>query len=83
MGWVQAQELFGQLDLEFDVPFNQFAFTGVPFKTSAKIIPCVNCLVSLLRPPPMRARLVAVARFGMTERTAVQRLLQTSAVASC
>lgn len=80
MGWAQAQELFGQLDLEFDVPFNQFAFTGVPFKTSAKIIPCVNCLVSPPRPPPLHTRLVGVACFAgasvkATQGPAVQRLL--------
>lgn len=51
---MQAQDLFGDLDLEFDVPFTQFAFQGVPFKTSAKIIPCVNCLVS--RPPAPRTQ---------------------------
>ena len=43
---------FRNLDLEFDIPFRELGFTGVPNKTSALLIPTVNCLVELVEQPP-------------------------------
>eukprot|EP00898_Chlorokybus_atmophyticus_P001471 jgi/Chlat1/2324/Chrsp17S02801 len=42
---------YKQLDLEFDVPFRDLGFNGVPYKSSAFCIPTVNCLVELIEQP--------------------------------
>ncbi|MCO5601625.1 hypothetical protein L7F22_055748 [Adiantum nelumboides] len=47
--WEQPQ--FKDLDLEFDVPFRELGFHGVPHKASAFIVPTVNCLVELIEQP--------------------------------
>eukprot|EP00249_Psilotum_nudum_P024634 c29245_g1_i1 orf=537-3725(+) len=47
--WEQQQ--FTDLDLEFDVPFRELGFHGVPHKSSAFIVPTVNCLVELIEQP--------------------------------
>lgn len=47
--WEQPQ--FKDLDLEFDVPFRELGFHGVPHKASAFIVPSVNCLVELIEQP--------------------------------
>ncbi|KAH7278395.1 hypothetical protein KP509_38G039200 [Ceratopteris richardii] len=47
--WDQPQ--FKDLDLEFDVPFRELGFHGVPHKASAFIVPTVNCLVELIEQP--------------------------------
>uniref|UniRef100_A0A0D6QWA7 FACT complex subunit n=1 Tax=Araucaria cunninghamii TaxID=56994 RepID=A0A0D6QWA7_ARACU len=38
-------------ELEFDIPFRELGFHGVPFKASAFIVPTVNCLVELIETP--------------------------------
>ena len=38
-------------ELEFDIPFRELGFHGVPFKASAFIVPTVNCLVELVESP--------------------------------
>ncbi|KAH9319247.1 hypothetical protein KI387_021016, partial [Taxus chinensis] len=38
-------------ELEFDIPFRELGFHGVPFKASAFIVPTVNCLVELVETP--------------------------------
>ncbi|GLJ05022.1 hypothetical protein SUGI_0009560 [Cryptomeria japonica] len=38
-------------ELEFDIPFRELGFHGVPFKASAFIVPTVNCLVELVELP--------------------------------
>ena len=35
------------LDLEFEVPFRELVFDGVPHRSAAKMMPTVNCLVEL------------------------------------
>lgn len=40
-----------ELDLEFDIPFRELGFHGVPNKSSAFIVPTVNCLVELIETP--------------------------------
>lgn len=37
--------------LEFDIPFRELGFQGVPHKTSSFVIPTVNCLVDLIEMP--------------------------------
>jgi len=40
-------------ELEFDVPFKDLSFTGVPYKENVRIMPTVHCLLSLEDNPPM------------------------------
>eukprot|EP01018_Ginkgo_biloba_P030029 Gb_09795 [translate_table: standard] len=40
-----------ELELEFDIPFRELGFHGVPHKASAFIVPTVNCLVELIETP--------------------------------
>ena len=40
-----------QKELEFDIPFRELAFPGVPYKTSSMVLPTVNCLVDLIETP--------------------------------
>lgn len=47
--WGQPQ--FSGLDLEFDQPLRELGFHGVPFKSSAYIIPSSTCLVELIETP--------------------------------
>uniref|UniRef100_A0A2N9E7B5 FACT complex subunit n=1 Tax=Fagus sylvatica TaxID=28930 RepID=A0A2N9E7B5_FAGSY len=47
--WGQPQ--FSGLDLEFDQPLRELGFHGVPFKSSAFIIPSSTCLVELIETP--------------------------------
>lgn len=42
---------FAEMELEFDIPFRELGFPGVPFKTSSFVIPTVNCLVDLVETP--------------------------------
>ena len=39
------------LELEFEVPFRELGFTGVPHRSAAFVIPTVNCLVELTEMP--------------------------------
>jgi hypothetical protein len=45
----RVQELwerdFSDIGLEFDVPFRELAFEGVPHRSTVKMLPTVNCLV--------------------------------------
>lgn len=42
---------FGDLSLEFEVPFRELGFHGVPHRTNSFIMPTVNCLVELTEMP--------------------------------
>jgi nucleosome binding factor SPN SPT16 subunit len=44
----QVEEL---KELEFDVPYRDLAFSGVPFKSNVTLIPTAFCLVSLIETP--------------------------------
>eukprot|EP00897_Mesotaenium_endlicherianum_P010392 jgi/Mesen1/9381/ME000610S08682 len=62
------------LDLEFDVPFRELGFHGVPYKSSAFIVPSVNCLVELIETPFMVISLsdieiVSLERVGLGQKT--------------
>lgn len=37
--------------LQFEVPYRELLFTGVPFKSNVSLLPTVNCLVSLVEMP--------------------------------
>ncbi len=39
------------LELEFEVPFRDLGFSGVPHRTTGFIMPTVNCLVELIEMP--------------------------------
>ncbi|KAK2661385.1 hypothetical protein Ddye_007918 [Dipteronia dyeriana] len=47
--WGQPQ--FSELDLEFDQPLRDLGFHGVPYKSSAFIVPTSSCLVELVEIP--------------------------------
>uniref|UniRef100_A0A7S0S408 FACT complex subunit n=1 Tax=Chlamydomonas leiostraca TaxID=1034604 RepID=A0A7S0S408_9CHLO len=51
----RVQELwekdFPDLHLEFDIPFRELGFPGVPHRSTAFIMPTVNCLVELVEVP--------------------------------
>ncbi|KAF3454725.1 hypothetical protein FNV43_RR05173 [Rhamnella rubrinervis] len=47
--WGQPQ--FSGLDLEFDQPLRELGFHGVPYKSSAFIVPSSTCLVELIETP--------------------------------
>ena len=37
------------MELEFEIPFRELGFSGVPHRTASNVMPTVNCLV---RPCP-------------------------------
>lgn len=51
----RVQELWERtrknLELEFDIPYKELAFQGVPYKESVNVMPSVGCLVSLVEQP--------------------------------
>lgn len=51
----QLQELwerdFSDLRLEWDIPFRELGFYGVPYRSTAFVLPTVNCLVELTEMP--------------------------------
>ncbi|CAN4117731.1 unnamed protein product [Withania somnifera] len=47
--WSQPQ--FRGLDLEFDQPLRELGFHGVPYKSSAFIVPTSSCMVELIETP--------------------------------
>ncbi|KAL5719018.1 DNA helicase [Ranunculus cassubicifolius] len=49
--WSQPQ--FRGLELEFDLPFRELGFHGVPHKSSTFIVPTPTCLVELLETPSL------------------------------
>lgn len=42
---------FGELEMEFETPFRQLGFSGVPHRSTAFVMPTVNCLVELIEHP--------------------------------
>jgi hypothetical protein len=55
-------------DLEFDIPFRELAFEGVPFRSTVNVLPTVNCLVELTEMPFLVCPLEEVSeREGETE----------------
>ena len=44
---------FPKLGLEFDSPYHDLAFDGVPFKSTVRILPTASCLVELTEYPPL------------------------------
>lgn len=44
---------FPNLGLEFDSPYHDLAFDGVPFKSTVRILPTASCLVELTEYPPL------------------------------
>lgn len=39
------------LNLEFEIPFRELGFHGVPHRSTAFVMPTVNCLVELVEVP--------------------------------
>ena len=42
---------YGDLNLEFEIPFRELGFHGVPARSTAFVMPTVNCLVELTEMP--------------------------------
>ncbi|KAF6251518.1 global transcription factor [Scenedesmus sp. NREL 46B-D3] len=42
---------FAELQLEFDIPFRELGFEGVPHRETVLVLPTVNCLVELSQMP--------------------------------
>ena len=49
------------LNLEFEIPFRELGFHGVPHKSTAFVMPTVNCLVELVESPATVVAMPAVA----------------------
>lgn len=49
------------LNLEFEIPFRELGFHGVPHKSTAFVMPTVNCLVELVEVPATVVAMPAVA----------------------
>mmetsp|Transcript_2232 Transcript_2232/g.3562 ORF Transcript_2232/g.3562 Transcript_2232/m.3562 type:complete len:816 (-) Transcript_2232:34-2481(-) len=46
----QVQQVSGE-KIDFDIPYRELGFYGVPYKTNVFIMPSVNCLLSLIEQP--------------------------------
>ena len=71
--WEKDKDL-ARLDLEFDIPFRDLGFHGVPHKSSAFIVPTVNCLVELVEMPFFvvtlnEVEIVNLERVGLGQKT--------------
>lgn len=69
--WEQTMRGF---EVEFDVPFRDLGFYGVPHKSSAFIVPTVNCLVELIEMPFVvitlqEIEIVSLERVGLGQKT--------------
>eukprot|EP00850_Spirogloea_muscicola_P019987 SM000204S05849 [mRNA] locus=s204:8425:11196:- [translate_table: standard] len=70
----QWERDFKDLDLEFDIPFRELGFYGVPFKDSSFIVPSVNCLVNFIDTPFLvvtlnEIEIVNLERVGLGQKT--------------
>lgn len=50
-----------ELNLEFEIPFRELGFHGVPHRSTAFVMPTVNCLVELVESPATVIAMPAVA----------------------
>eukprot|EP00271_Cylindrocystis_brebissonii_P005149 TRINITY_DN17096_c0_g1_i1.p1 TRINITY_DN17096_c0_g1~~TRINITY_DN17096_c0_g1_i1.p1 ORF type:complete len:1151 (-),score=279.83 TRINITY_DN17096_c0_g1_i1:406-3858(-) len=76
----QWEKDFKDLDIEFDVPFRDLGFHGVPHKSSAFIVPTVNCLVELIETPFVvitlnDVEIVSLERIGLGQKTFDMRII--------
>merc|ERR1712168_1100386 len=51
-GFVDKIEALTDNQVEFDVPFKELGFHGVPFKSSVLLLPSTHCVVNLTDQPP-------------------------------
>jgi len=51
-GFVDKIETLTDNQVEFDVPFRELGFHGVPFKSSCLLLPSTHCVVNLSEQPP-------------------------------
>jgi nucleosome binding factor SPN SPT16 subunit len=49
--FIEAVQVISNETVDFDIPYRELGFFGVPFKSSVFIMPSVNCLVSLIEQP--------------------------------
>ena len=52
---------YRELNLEFEIPFRELGFHGVPHRSTAFVMPTVNCLVELVESPATVIAMPAVA----------------------
>ena len=53
--------LCSDLNLEFEIPFRELGFHGVPHRSTAFVMPTVNCLVELVEVPATVVAMPSVA----------------------
>lgn len=51
-GFIDKIEGLTDQQIEFDVPFKELGFYGVPFKSSVLLLPSTHCIVNLTEQPP-------------------------------
>jgi nucleosome binding factor SPN SPT16 subunit len=49
--FIESVQTISNETIDFDIPYRELGFHGVPFKSSVFIMPSVNCLVSLIENP--------------------------------
>jgi nucleosome binding factor SPN SPT16 subunit len=49
--FVDAIQTISNGGIDFDIPFRELGFYGVPAKSNVFLMPTVNCLVSLVEQP--------------------------------
>ena len=49
--FVESVQAISNESVDFDIPYRELGFFGVPFKSNVFIMPSVNCLVSLIDQP--------------------------------
>lgn len=49
--FAEAVQALSNENVDFDIPYRELGFFGVPFKTNVFIMPSVNCLLSLVEQP--------------------------------
>mmetsp|Transcript_26121 Transcript_26121/g.46438 ORF Transcript_26121/g.46438 Transcript_26121/m.46438 type:complete len:816 (+) Transcript_26121:4504-6951(+) len=50
--FVEAVQSVSNEELEFDIPYRELGFSGVPHKSNVFLMPSVNCLVNVADQPP-------------------------------
>ena len=68
-------EKFKDLNLEFEVPFRELAFQGVPFKTTCQVMPTVYALVELVEGGGSQANPFLVVTLDEVEVVNLERVL--------
>ncbi|KAF0990150.1 hypothetical protein HZS_5194, partial [Henneguya salminicola] len=50
--FIERVEALTNNEIEFEIPFRELGFYGVPFKTSCLLVPTTHCLINIIEQPP-------------------------------